>query len=199
MREIKIFSINTLANIPTLIYWLLLGILALGLLLICLNAILFNHNTNDCSDCGYACRSKNQSFGRYIARLMLVEWVFLIFCTTLFLREPGVAREVNLMPFWSYVDYAENCSLWEMTVINLLNVCMFFPVGFFLKFGVQNMTWKNVLTAGLVLSVFIELTQFVFRLGLCEIDDVIHNVLGCMLGYGVATLIGLANSKERHR
>lgn len=76
---------------------------------------------------------------------------------------------------------------------------MFFPVGFFLKFEVQNMTWKNVLTAGLVLSVFIELTQFVFRLGLCEIDDMIHNVLGCMLGYGVATLIGLANSKERHR
>ena len=37
----------------------------------------------------------------------------------------------------------------------------------------------------LILSVFIELSQFVFNFGWCEVDDVISNTLGAMIGYGV--------------
>lgn len=34
-----------------------------------------------------------------------------------------------------------------------------------------------------LLSSLIEVLQFVFKKGLCELDDVFHNVLGCMIGY----------------
>ena len=136
MREIKIFSINTLTNIPSLLYWILFGILVLCVIIIGFNSSRFNHGAKDSSVRVVAC----QSIGRYVARLMLAEWGFLIFCSALFLRETRTAREVNLMPFWSYFNYPKNCSLWEMTVINLLNVCMFLPVGLFLKFGFQNLT-----------------------------------------------------------
>lgn len=36
-----------------------------------------------------------------------------------------------------------------------------------------------------VLSVFIELSQFIFNLGWCEVDDVISNTLGAMIEYWI--------------
>lgn len=41
----------------------------------------------------------------------------------------------------------------------------------------------------LVLSVFIELSQFIFNLVWCEVDDVINNTLGTMIGWGVWWMI----------
>ena len=49
--------------------------------------------------------------------------------------------------------------------------------------------WKGAMVVGLLISVVIEVLQFVFKRGLCEVDDVIHNVLGCMIGYGVASIL----------
>lgn len=37
----------------------------------------------------------------------------------------------------------------------------------------------------LVLSIFIEISQFIFNLGWCEVDDVISNTLDAMIGWGV--------------
>lgn len=38
------------------------------------------------------------------------------------------------------------------------------------------------LAVGVLLSGMIEVSQFVFRRGLFELDDIIHNSLGCMIG-----------------
>ena len=34
-------------------------------------------------------------------------------------------------------------------------------------------------------SVLIEVLQFVFKRGYAEVDDVLNNVVGCVIGYGV--------------
>lgn len=39
---------------------------------------------------------------------------------------------------------------------------------------------------GLVVSLVIELGQLVFEKGVAEIDDLIHNTLGCAIGYLIA-------------
>ncbi len=53
----------------------------------------------------------------------------------------------------------------------------------------RKMTWRMILAIGVTLSATIELLQLLFRKGLCETDDIIHNVAGCMIGYGVALLL----------
>lgn len=45
--------------------------------------------------------------------------------------------------------------------------------------------WTVVLFAGILLSVGIEALQLYLKRGLCETDDIIHNTLGCLIGYGV--------------
>ena len=66
---------------------------------------------------------------------------------------------------------------------NILNVFLFAPVGFLAGCGFKAMTLKKVLLFGGGLSIFIELLQFIFKRGFCEIDDVIHNVAGCLIGF----------------
>ena len=45
------------------------------------------------------------------------------------------------------------------------------------------------LLAGFLVSVVIELSQLIFKRGLFEGDDMIHNALGCMLGCWVMNWI----------
>lgn len=48
--------------------------------------------------------------------------------------------------------------------------------------------WLFVLMTGLVISVLIEAMQYFFHKGFAETDDVMHNTLGCMIGYGMYAL-----------
>ena len=49
--------------------------------------------------------------------------------------------------------------------------------------------WKWLLLTAVLLSAVIEAVQYVFNLGWCEIDDVICNVLGAAIGFGLWKLI----------
>lgn len=64
----------------------------------------------------------------------------------------------------------------------LLNILFFIPYGLLFPWKDD---WKRVFVTALVLSIFIELSQFIFNLGWCEVDDVISNTLGAMIGYGI--------------
>ena len=39
------------------------------------------------------------------------------------------------------------------------------------------------------MSMSIEALQFFFHKGVSEVDDIMHNTLGCVIGYGVFSLI----------
>ena len=78
----------------------------------------------------------------------------------------------------------------------LLNIALFMPVGLLL--GGMGMKIKRVFLCGVVLSGIIEVSQFVLCRGLCETDDLIHNSLGCVIGYwGFLGLLGLGNRKNK--
>lgn len=88
-------------------------------------------------------------------------------------------------------------------VLSLLNVAMFVPLGFFLP-----LLWKkfrrlkNTLLFGVGATVFIELAQL-FTYRATDINDVITNTAGALLGYLLFRLahklhpVGIAPAKER--
>ena len=166
MIEIQVYATSVTEKIPLEIYLGLFGLFAIGLLLLIW--------------------WKGFRLGlRYCPVLLLVEWALLILCATVIFRETSVERGYNLVPFWSYFDYGKHSYFMEMFGENILNVLLFVPIGFFSGCGLRRMTLKKILLLGGGLSVFIELLQFIFKKGFCETDDVIHNVLGCLIGYGL--------------
>ena len=170
MIEIRVYALSIAERIPVELYWGFLGVFIVGLLVLIWWKGLWQGL-------------------RYEAVFLLVEWVLLVLCGIVLFREAGAERECNLMPFWSYWDYGKDSYFLEMLGENILNVLLFVPIGFLAVCGLQGMTFKKVLYLGGGFSVFIELLQFVFKKGFCETDDVIHNVLGCMIGYGLNIVI----------
>jgi glycopeptide antibiotics resistance protein len=67
----------------------------------------------------------------------------------------------------------------------ILNILVFIPVGLLLGIALNTATWKKAFIIGVCISIMIEISQFIFKRGFTEFDDVIHNVVGCLIGYGL--------------
>ena len=164
MIELQSYFHTAISHIPTIVYWILLVVFGVGLI-----TLVWSRGVREGLRSG--------------AVLLLVEWVFVLLGIAVIFREPGAERACNLIPLSSYFHISENSYLMEKAAINILNVIMFFPVGLLLGLGFKNMTWKRALAIIFGLSVMIELLQLIFKCGLCEVDDVIHNVVGGGIGF----------------
>jgi glycopeptide antibiotics resistance protein len=114
---------------------------------------------------------------RYSATLLLIEYVFLIFCSTVIFRAVSATRQYDFHPFWSY-DRP------ELLVENIMNVFVFVPVGMILGSLLKvKGSWLVALLIGCSISITIEALQFWFMKGFSEVDDVMHNTVGCLIGW----------------
>lgn len=72
----------------------------------------------------------------------------------------------------------------------ILNTALFVPLGVLLPLLVAGTTWRRVLVTGFCLSLTIELVQLIGDLTVssgrvADVDDLIGNTVGAVLGYGV--------------
>ena len=119
---------------------------------------------------------------RYSAILLLVEYVFLIFCSTVIFRATGEISKYDFHPFWSYKAIQEGRI--ELLPENIMNVIVFIPVGMILGSLLKvKGSWLIALLIGCSISVTIESLQFFFMRGFSEVDDVMHNTVGCLIGW----------------
>ncbi len=125
---------------------------------------------------------------RYTSQLLLLTWICLVLGTAVVFRGDCSERGYSLIPFISYFEYGENSYFMEHFAINMLNVALFVPIGFFAGLAIKNISWRKILQLGFSLSLTIELLQFVFKKGYAEVDDLIHNVAGCLLGFAIYKL-----------
>ena len=94
---------------------------------------------------------------------------------------------VNLLPLVNLFDYDSKRDL----LLNVIgNAAMFIPSGIVLPFVYKrlNSFWK-VLLAGIGISLCIEIIQLPFSVRATDIDDLILNTIGVIVGYGIVTLI----------
>lgn len=94
------------------------------------------------------------------------------------------ATNYNLVPFRSIQNQVEHI-LQGWALINLLgNIVPFIPFGFLLPISYRKInTFYKVFAVGFISIVFIELFQFMTKLGSFDVDDIILNVVGVTLGY----------------
>lgn len=124
---------------------------------------------------------------RYIALLAFAEYVTLIYCSTVVFRTTREVHKYDFHPFWSYNDSS-------LFVENIMNVIVFIPIGILLGLWFKKgKLWKTI-GMGCLISISIEVLQLFFKRGFSEVDDVIHNTLGCAIGFGIAQLIMIVYS-----
>lgn len=109
---------------------------------------------------------------RGIAGLLLVEYIFLIYCSTVIYRKCSEWVGHDFSPFWSYTAIQEGRE--ELLVENIMNVVAFVPVGLLMGTAMRYRSVWSAMLVGVGLSVGIETLQFVFKKGFAETDDVIR-------------------------
>ena len=109
---------------------------------------------------------------------------------------------VNLRPFRTIRLYlgllsANRPSLVRIAAVNLLgNVGMFLPLGFLLPAAFPRLTkWYRCLLTAAGIIALVELLQMLFLVGTCDIDDLILNLTGTALGYGLFAAMGRSEKK----
>lgn len=115
----------------------------------------------------------------YGLALLLIEYYLLLLGSMVVFRRTLGEREYHLEPFWSY--HTSNSGI-VLLPEHIMNVVIFMPIGLLLAILYRRLGLLKITAIGLLLSCTIELLQFIFKRGVCEIDDVMNNTLGCFLG-----------------
>ena len=124
----------------------------------------------------------------YICIIVIVRFTFCPFGKVdgkiqplIFDWEKMLPFRINLIPFVHMVDYA----IVREGIINFVgNTLMFVPVGIVYPLVYKKLdTHKKVISAGVGFSLVIEILQLPFYDRVTDIDDLILNSLGYVLGY----------------
>ena len=131
---------------------------------------------------------------RKVSGLLLIEYFFLTLCSTVLVRSYSEKLGFNFTPLWSYMEIAKDGRI-DLIADNVMNVLVFVLFGLFVGMTFAQIKWWQVLLFGCGISVLIETLQFALKRGFAETDDVMHNTLGCLIGYGLYTLVKYAYDK----
>lgn len=90
----------------------------------------------------------------------------------------------NFIPFKTIWPYLTGFKGWLIAGINLIgNIILLVPFGFLLPFVIRNMNWKQAIVWAVVSGTVIEVMQVVMHVGIFDIDDIILNAFGSMIGF----------------
>ena len=127
--------------------------------------------------------SNGRAFIKNAAWCILIGYVFLTICATVLFRETSETMRYSFYPFRSYTQLYD-----KLLAQIILNVAMLIPIGYLGGVAIKKMNTTKILAFGCLLSLTIEIIQLFSRRGVFNIDDVIHNTLGCAIGYGAFRL-----------
>ena len=95
----------------------------------------------------------------------------------------------NFIPFTTIVPELFGRDNRLMDIVNLIgNIIPFMPIGLLALLVFRSVSWQKVVILGVVTGLTFEVMEVVFRVGIFDIDDVILNGLGVVIGYGVFVL-----------
>ncbi len=136
----------------------------------------------------------------YICLIVVARFTFFPFATVDGKIQPLILHtanifpfRINVAPFVNLFDYPELSS----ALLNLIgNTTMFIPIGIVWPIIYKELnTHKKVIAAGIGLSLFIEILQLPFYDRVTDIDDLILNSLGFLIGYGLYVLVRKLKNK----
>lgn len=123
-----------------------------------------------------------QKHWQYINIIDFVFSVCVIIYATIFSRTSGTTNELILTPFYSFTEAKIQPEIYRSM---LMNCFIFVPFGLSMPFALpKNAKLKIIITiiSSVIFSLAIEFMQYKFSLGRVEVDDVLCNVFGAIIG-----------------
>lgn len=147
-------------------------------------------------------RKKNYQVKRHALQIVFVFYIVVILASVWSINmEAGDIRGVNLIPFQTVVSVLSTLGMTKGLPMGyahiVLNVCMFIPFGLLLPIIVKKFdSFLKVLGLSFAFTLLIEIVQLVLPMGRSfDIDDLICNTLGGVIGYCIYVLGNWAYGK----
>lgn len=127
---------------------------------------------------------------------LTVLYLTFVFLITTIARTPGGSRNYNISLFHTLREAGHDIRYSAKMIF--FNLSLLFPMGVLLPAALEYRCrlWDILFLAFLV-SFSIECTQYLFRLGLMETDDLIYNCTGAAAGYLLSLLLKWIFSRKR--
>ncbi len=91
----------------------------------------------------------------------------------------------NVVPFYKILYYARGCEPYSIGLINVAgNIAIFVPMGLALPFffsGLQSS--RQLVKTAAIISLTVEVLQLITATGVFDVDDVLLNTAGAVVGY----------------
>lgn len=124
---------------------------------------------------------------KYIIMAMFVLYLSYLIYLTFFDHTYGrnvIHRNINIVPFRTILKFLTRTDLKDILVNIAGNIAAFVPMGFLLPIAFGKLKgFLRVLFVVLAATLSIEIFQYISGAGVSDIDDVILNVLGGVMGY----------------
>ena len=122
---------------------------------------------------------KKVRWGLFFAYCLFIVWY------TILSREIGEHR-FDLRFMWAYREMLIGHPSWKKDVIqNINNILFFVPFGLLMPIA----KWRTVFICALFFTLTVEMLQYIGGFGRAELDDVICNTLGAIIGFWIWNLI----------
>ncbi len=136
---------------------------------------------------------------------LIILFYFLFFSETMGRVSDGGERKYiyNLELFKEisrFIEYRDILG-WKIVTLNLAgNIVAFMPFGFFLPMVIKNCKgWLLVTLLTLTTSFVIETVQLVTKVGSFDVDDIVLNTLGGILGYSCYYIVHKIRKRRLQR
>lgn len=137
----------------------------------------------------------------WVIYILIVVWHLLINSTRLhFSYGINGYKSLNMVPFKQIGEYIINYNnynfdIWFMNLFG--NVILFIPFGFMLPLiHNKGKNIKSNIIFSFMFSLIIELMQYIFSIGVFDIDDIILNLCGSLIGFGIYKLLSILLKKH---
>ncbi|MFN7160314.1 MAG: VanZ family protein [Candidatus Gracilibacteria bacterium] len=132
------------------------------------------------------------AYSALLVKVMVLKDVPMIKVGSIMLNFGGTQadRPANFLPFKTILHYVLGGNGLIIGGLNLIgNIALLVPIGFLVPLFYRKMTWKKALILAALSGLIIESMQVLLHVGIFDIDDVILNGLGVMVGYWISTLL----------
>ncbi len=147
----------------------------------------------------YKNRRRTRTIGKILFLLYIAFLIYFLIFSDSYGRVATGEYRYNLVPFreilrfWSYRDQLG----FPVMFTNLFgNILIFVPFGFFLPMASRYRSFWTTLLSSFGLSLCVEIFQLLTKVGSFDVDDLILNTLGGILGY---IIFAIGSGIRRHR
>ncbi len=135
-----------------------------------------------------------KKYQKYCLVILLVIYVGIMLLITVLTRDFSSNYRFNFIPFNSILNFHH---INGEIIQDINNILLFFPLGVLYTCQHKTNQLKKTIWISFLLSIGIEVIQFVGKLGKFDIDDIIFNVLGGFLGGSWVQIWRYSCNKDR--